>query len=47
MMMHPICVAIHVTPVEIQVNSGTKFTFMSRHGPKWHDASNAVLKHKL
>ena len=42
------CVAIHVRPVERQVNTGTKFSFMSRHGltrgmlqvTRW-------LKHKL
>ena len=54
--MHPSCVVIHVRPVEIQVNTGTKFICLSLHGPKWHAASNVIavetqvvflLKYKL
>ena len=42
--MHPSCVVIHARPVEIQVNTGTKFICMSLHGPKWYAASNAVIE---
>ena len=44
MMMHASCVAIHVRPVEIQVNTRTKFICMLRHGPKWPAASNTVVE---
>ena len=44
MMMHPICVAIHVRPVEIQVNTRTKLICMLQHGPNWPAASYAVVE---
>ena len=47
MMMHPSCVAIHVTPVEIQVNTRTKFVCMLRHSPKWSAATNVVVESQV
>ena len=44
MMKHPSCVAIHVRPVEIQVNTRTKFICMLQHGPNWLAASNVVVE---
>ena len=42
--MHPSCVVIHVRPVEVQPNTGTKFSCMSLHGPRWHAARKAVVE---
>ena len=45
--MYPSCVLIHVRPVEVRINTGTKFICMSLHGPKWHAASNTVVETKV
>ena len=47
MMKHPSCVAIHVRPVEIQVNTRTKFVCMLRHSPKWSAATNVVVESQV
>ena len=51
MLQHPSCVsiqlrpvAIQVRPVELQVNTETMLICISRHDPKCHATSNAVVE---